>query len=993
MRNIFKLLFLLFAFQAAGQYEHKDNNVADRRPERVAFINATIMVSPGKRIDKGMMLIEKGRIVAVSSMIAIPKGYTVVDLNGYYLYPSFIELNSNYGLPEVKDNRPPSNTPQYQNERSGPYAWNEALKSEYQAHLEFGYDAKLSGEMRGNGFGLVLTHRRDGVARGTGALVSLGNGAHRDLVLLPDAGAFFSFNKGTSRQSYPNSLMGSVALLRQAWHDCQWYTDGGKEMGYNATLEALSKQQSLPYFFDSGHKLRSLLADQIGDEFGKQVIIFGSGDEYQRALEIKATRATLVLPLNFPDAYEVEDPFAALEVSLSQMKHWELAPSNAQIMFQNAIPFALTTNGLDAKKFWEKLRKAIERGLPASEALAALTTIPAKSIGMQDKIGSLESGKMAYFLIASGDLFEGEGNILENWTPTDRIIVKKWTNDPWNGEYDLKLDGKIWKMTVKGYPEKASVKVLDGDSTLKSSFSIDGKNITLSFQPQNGGEYRLSGWLDEAGITGNAKHSSGATHKWSAAKTNFKDEPKAPRKEEKQEELGPIIYPFVAHGWMEKPLAENIVIRNATVWTLEGEGKLEQADVWIRDGKIAGVGKNLAATGATEIDGTGMHISPGIIDEHSHIALLSVNEGSMNSSAEVRMYDAVNSEDINIYRQLAGGVTAAQLLHGSANPIGGQSALIKLRWGSAPMHMRIEGADGFIKFALGENVKQSNWGSNNTIRFPQTRMGVEQVYVNSFTRAKEYDALLKNANTGKKKKAVATVPIRRDLELEALAQILNSERFISCHSYVQSEINMLMKVAEDFDFRINTFTHILEGYKVADKMAAHGVGASTFSDWWAYKYEVKEAIPYNAALMTMAGVTTAINSDDPEMGRRLNQEAAKGITYGGMDEIEALKMVTLNPAILLHLDDRMGSIKVGKDADLVLWTDHPLSIYARVQCTWVDGIRYYDLERDRQMQQWIQVERQRLINKMRKVKAEGGDTQPPTPEDEHHWHCDDLTDF
>lgn len=993
MRDFIKLLFLLFAFQAFGQYEHKDNNVADKRPERVAFINATIVVSPAKTIEKGMMLVEKGRIVAVSNMVAIPKGYTVIDLNGYYLYPSFIELNSSYGLPDIKAERPTSNTPQYQSERNGPYAWNEALRSDYRAAQEFANNEKLATELRNNGFGVALTHRHDGVARGTGALVSLGSGPHRDLILLSDAAAFFSFNKGTSRQVYPNSLMGAVALLRQAWYDADWYEKGGKEMGYNATLEALATQRSLPYFFDSEHKLRTLLADQIGDEFDKQMVIFGSGDEYQRATEMKATGATLVLPINFPDAYDVENPYAALDVSLSQMKHWEMAPSNALLLYQNAVPFALSGKGVEAKKFWEKLRSAINRGLPASEALAALTTIPAKTVGMDGKIGTLDAGKMAFFLIASGDLFDGKGSILENWTPTDRIVVKRWSADPWNGEYALNIDDKSWKINISGYPESSKLKVMEGDSTLKSSFNIDGKSITISFQPLNGGEFRLVGWLDDLGMKGKAQHYGGKEWSWNAIKTNAGEQKKPSKKETKPEETGPIIYPFVANGWSEKPLAENVVIRNATVWTLEGEGKMEQADVWIRAGKIAGVGKNLAAAGATEIDGTGMHISPGIIDEHSHIALLSVNEGSMNSSAEVRMYDAINSEDINIYRQLSGGVTAAQLLHGSANPIGGQSALIKLRWGSAPMQMRIEGADGFIKFALGENVKQSNWGSNNTIRFPQTRMGVEQVYVNAFTRAREYDAMLKNASTGKKKKGVAEVPVRRDLELEALAEIINEKRFISCHSYVQSEINMLMKVAEDFDFRINTFTHILEGYKVADKMKAHGVGASTFSDWWAYKYEVKEAIPYNAALMTMAGVTTAINSDDPEMGRRLNQEAAKAVMYGGVDEIEALKMVTLNPAILLHLDSKMGSIKVGKDADLVLWTDHPLSIYARVQCTWVDGIRYYDVDKDREMQQWIQAERQRLINKMRKVKAEGGDTQPPAPEHEHHWHCDDLTDF
>ncbi|MEL7148489.1 MAG: amidohydrolase family protein, partial [Bacteroidota bacterium] len=389
----------------------------------------------------------------------------------------------------------------------------------------------------------------------------------------------------------------------------------------------------------------------------------------------------------------------------------------------------------------------------------------------------------------------------------------------------------------------------------------------------------------------------------------------------------------------------------------------------------------------------GKHLTSGIIDEHSHAALSGVNEGSHAVVAEVRMYDAIDAEDIDIYRQLAGGVTAAQLLHGSANPVGGQSALVKFRWGATPEEMKIDGADGFIKFALGENVKQSNWGDNNTIRFPQTRMGVEQVFADAFTKAQAYDAAWKKYNALPAKSKASAVAPRRDLQLEALAEIVNSQRFISCHSYVQSEINMLMKVAESFNFRVNTFTHILEGYKVADKMAEHGVGGSTFADWWAYKFEVKEAIPYNAALMQQAGVTVAINSDDAEMARRLNQEAAKTVKYGGMSEEDAWKTVTLNPAKLLHLDDRMGSVKVGKDADLVRWSDHPLSIYTKAEKTMVDGVIYFDVERDEQMRKEIASEKARLVNKMRGDKKAGKPTQKPSPRYKHNFHCEDMLMF
>ncbi len=357
----------------------------------------------------------------------------------------------------------------------------------------------------------------------------------------------------------------------------------------------------------------------------------------------------------------------------------------------------------------------------------------------------------------------------------------------------------------------------------------------------------------------------------------------------------------------------------------------------------------------------------------------------------MRIGDVVDPEDVTIYRQLAGGKTSTQLLHGSANTIGGQSALVKLRWGVAPEALKIKDAPGFIKFALGENVKQSNWGDLNTVRFPQTRMGVEQVIDEAFTRAHEYEKARAAYAKLSKKNQRRTVAPRRDLELDALVEILHGRRFITCHSYVQSEINMLIKAAERNGFRVNTFTHILEGYKVADKMKAHGANASTFSDWWAYKNEVKDAIPYNAAIMHDAGLNVAINSDDHEMARRLNQEAAKTVKYGGLSEEEALKLVTINPAKMLHLDDRLGSIKVGKDADLVLWSQHPLSIYARAERTYVDGRCYYSLDQDAALRTRRDQERARLVQKLLAAKRSGAATQPPKTKPQRRIDCEDFS--
>jgi imidazolonepropionase-like amidohydrolase len=314
--------------------------------------------------------------------------------------------------------------------------------------------------------------------------------------------------------------------------------------------------------------------------------------------------------------------------------------------------------------------------------------------------------------------------------------------------------------------------------------------------------------------------------------------------------------------------------------------------------------------------------------------------------------------------------------------------LIKLRWGANDDELKFQGAPGFIKFALGENVKRSGASSGNN-RFPDTRMGVEQVIADAFQRAKDYETEWKAADENNKKKGATPIVVRRDLELDALVEIMNSKRFITMHSYVQSEINAAMKVAERYGFRINTLTHILEGYKVADKMKAHGANASTFSDWWNYKVEVIDAIPYNAAIMSKVGVNVAINSDDAEMARRLNQEAAKSIKFGGLTEEEALKMVTINPAKMLRVDEKVGSIKVGKDADLVLWNDNPLSIYARSEKTIVDGIVYFDRDKEAEKQKAINAERMRIINKMIGEKRSGGPVGPAMPSMNIIMNCGD----
>jgi len=665
------------------------------------------------------------------------------------------------------------------------------------------------------------------------------------------------------------------------------------------------------------------------------------------------------------------------------MRNWNQAPTNPKVLSENGVNFALTTYKLEKpSEFNSKLRKAIKYGFDKTKALESLTTIPAEMLGQSDKIGTLKTGSYANFLITSGEVFEKKTTLFENWVQGTKNVINPMNQKDIRGTYTLTISGKTYDIVLSGELKKIKSKVKIDTLKYPSKFTYKDHWITLSFTDEATKEIYNSTAIikkDTDNISGKLLLPNGRETTFTAIKQALSKEVKDKDQEDKNSseeiEIVPITYPNVGYGFREIPKKQTILFKNATVWTNEAEGILTETDVLVKNGKIAKIGNNLKSNGALEIDATSKHLTSGIIDEHSHIALSSINEGGQNSSAEVSVGDALNPEDMNLYYNLAGGVTTIQLLHGSANPIGGRSAIIKPRWGADANGLLYEGAPKFIKFALGENVKQSNWQSFN--RFPQTRMGVEQMYVNYFSRAKEYEALKKNGK-----------PFRYDEEMEVIVEILNGERFISCHSYVQSEINMLMKVAERFDFRINTFTHILEGFKVADKMKVHGVGGSTFSDWWAYKYEVIDAIPYNAAIMHNAGITVAINSDDAEMARRLNQEAAKSVKYGGMTEEDAWKMVTLNPAKLLHLDNEVGSVKEGKVADLVLWSNNPLSIYAKAEKTIIDGAIYFDIEKDKQKRIAIKAERNKLINLMRNEKSDGGKKKKPSKKKRKIYTCE-----
>ena len=1043
-----------FAHVAFAQNTFPVNGIAEPANQSYAFINAMIVKDANTVLTNATMTIRDRKISAVGTNIPIPADALIIDCKGKYIYPSFIDIYSDYGIAvpqRIGTGFNFNSPPQITSATKGAYGWNQAIKPQVNGAELFSVDDVKAGPLREAGFGTVSTHQKDGIARGTAVVATLAKLPDNIVVMKEKAAAHFSFSKGTSSQTYPQSLMGSIALLRQTYLDAEWYKNlstgqAGKRAGEgtNLSLQAWNENKNLPQIFEANDKWNDIRADRIGDEFGIQYIIKGGGNEYQRVKEIAATKASYIISLNFPQAMDADDPNDARYITLADMKHWEMAPGNAAALEKAGIPFCITAAELsDLKTFMANLRRAIDAGLSETKALEALTKTPASLLNIYDKVGSLEAGKLANFLITSGPVFREKTTIIQNWIQGEKYIIKNDAVNNIAGTYKLEVNSSTGKMNYTLDVKNSNEAKIYSNDTLTTKFSSDGKLVKINFSPvaevkqkkvavdsavradagkdkmvvtanpkkitdssnvadevkigddkkpvdesrsklgggkplpqvNIGPSIKLSGVSNGNIWQGNGVDTSGNMLVWTATLIKA-TEPKTDSVKKKDIPfVGKVTYPFNGYGWEEMPKPENILIKNATVWTNEKENKLFNADVLVVNGKIAQIGKNLSAGNAKIIDGTGKHLTPGIIDEHSHIAASSINEGGQSVSSEVRIGDNLNPEDVNIYRQLSGGVTTSHILHGSANTIGGQTQLIKLRYGANDEGLKFAGADPFIKFALGENVKRTTSPNNN--RFPDTRMGVEEVLTDAFTRAKDYE------NT------IGKPGFRRDLELDALVEILNKKRFITCHSYVQSEIIAMMTVAEKFGFTLNTFTHILEGYKVADRMKAHGANASTFSDWWNYKQEVVDAIPQNASIMQRMGLNVAINSDDAEMARRLNQEAAKSIKYAGMSEEDALKMVTLNPAIMLHVNDKVGSIKVGKDADLVLWTDNPLSIYAKAQTTIVDGIIYFDRDRDSELRERIKKERNRLVQKISGAKKGGIPVTQGVSAKEILLHCEE----
>ncbi|MDB6121784.1 MAG: amidohydrolase [Pedosphaera sp.] len=915
-----------------------------------ALVDAKVVVKPGETLDSATIIIRDGYIEQVGKDITPPADARVWNMKGMTIYAGFIDPylaleNKNEEKPDKKDLGLTGGgikffgiNPQ-QRETEGPGYEVGVVTPERRMVRTFSPDPRAIEKLRELGFTTANIVPGKGIIRGTSAFVALSDAEPNRAIIKPDVFQHVAFDLENRKEDvYPESFMGVIAVVRQSFFDAQHYlldqADYQKHANtrprpaFNLAKEALAPatEKKMHVVFEPRDALLMDRAIRIAHELDLNFYMVSSGQEWRRPELAKAAGVPFIVPLNFPVLPKMPNDDDWSQVDLDELRAWDWASENAAVLRNQGLEIALTTYGLTEKKdFRKNVRLAVDRGLSETNALAALTTVPAKLCGLDNLLGTIEPGKQANLTVVNGKgYFDPEAKVQSVW-----------------------IDGRFYR--VPSEPEEG-----------KEEKDTKAEEKKEGVKPET----------PEEGDPNKPKPDTKVEAKTSTKEDKPKDDKKQEEKEKKLAKLKELQKrlahpPLEGRGVISNPPA--LLIRNATLWTCGPQGKLEHADLFVQDGKIQRIGAHLfenkdVPEKTTVIKGDGLNITPGLIDCHSHSMIIGdVNESTLPSSAMVRIGDVVNSDTDNIYEQLAGGLTVANQLHGSANPIGGQNCVIKLRDGEAPEDLKFAAAPQGIKFALGENVKQSNWGDKAVTRFPQTRMGVQTFFANRFTAAQQY---LKEWADFNKSGGLAP---RRDLELEAIGEIIQGKRLIHCHSYRQDEILMLMRLMEQFGVKIGTFQHVLEGYKVADEIAKHGAGGSTFADWWAYKVEVYDAIPYNASLMRDRGVLVSLNSDSSDLARHLNLEAAKSVKFGGTSEEEALKFVTLNPAKQLRIDQRVGSLEPGKDADFVLWSKNPLDSGTVCLETWIEGKKYFDYSLEPARAKALATERNDLIAKAKKL--------------------------
>ncbi|VTR94697.1 amidohydrolase : Amidohydrolase, imidazolonepropionase OS=Singulisphaera acidiphila (strain ATCC BAA-1392 / DSM 18658 / VKM B-2454 / MOB10) GN=Sinac_5563 PE=4 SV=1: Amidohydro_4: Amidohydro_4: Amidohydro_4 [Gemmata massiliana] len=889
-------------------------NSADLRPTAYAIRDARVVTEAGTVLPKATVVVRDGLIAAVGPDVTVPPDALVTEGKGLTVYPGFIDAGSTRGF-DATLRRSLGGPPAAEDMAADPLVATKpdnrkGVTPEFATQTALKLDEEAVAPWRRVGFTAHLVAPDGGYFSGTSTLVSLSGSVPRDAILRAPVALHARFGRVVGGE-YPVALMGVIAHGRQAMLDAGWLKrqwaayeargKTGKRPAADPCLEALwpALDGKLPVAFeaDSADEIHRVL--DFAAEFKLKPMIVGGRSAWKVVDRLAKEKVSVVLRLDFATAPEREaDLPVRVREDRERVRKEEVAC--ASVLHKAGVPFAFTTQGLAVNRFRENVRKVIAAGLPADVALAALTSTAADILGVAPQVGRISKGRAAHLVVCDGDFDASATKYKFAFADGVRFDLESATPPAGSGGSEPIVPKK------GGRPRPMT----DPDTTPAP------KNPTPAPSPTPKGPAGGGGGPTADRNTPSFVADALRAIVLALGSDRATTEIEADRKPT-----------FKTSG--------DVLVRGATVIT--GAGKtLPRADILVRGGKIRAIGTDLAAEkGVPVLDAEGMFVMAGIIDTHSHFAISGgVNEGSLSVVPEVRVRDVIDSEDVQIYRALGGGVTMARLLHGSANVIGGQDAVIKMKYGRPAREMLVADAPRGVKFALGENVKRTDG------RFPNSRLGVEAVLVRAFTEAQTYRKKWADYEASKGGSDPLPEP-RRDLRLEALADVLAGDLRVHSHCYRSDEILMLLRVAERFGVKIRSLQHVLEGYKVAPEIAAHGASVSLFSDWWAYKIEAFDAIPYGAKLLQDAGATVCLKSDDNELMRHLNQEAAKLVKYCGFTPEEAIHAITLNPAKQLGLDGRLGTIEVGKDADLAIFTGHPLNSYARCEMTLVEGEVYF----------------------------------------------------
>jgi len=979
-------------------------------PPFYAVENVRVAIGNGEVIDGATVLVSEGLIENVGVGLEVPADAWRVDGTDLLLLPGLIDSMTDFGLGGGGDGSsgtgggPGSRGPVVMGPEDRP------LTTPWVRAAEAVSDERRAEKWREIGFTSVVTAPSKGIFPGQAAFLNLSEGEPEEQIVEASVAQRIQLETSGGFRSYPSSLMGILSYVEQVFADVDHYEAnnrrydesalGRERPAFDRALAPLAASRSSRQpFIIPGQPGRELdRALTLIDRIGVQGILYGAHGAYERLDALAQAGVPVIVSLDWPEEGNDRDPDA--DTPYPELYHRHMSPKVPGLLAGRGLPFSFSSAGISSgSDVQTAIRTAVENGLSDASALKALTMDAAALFGLDDRLGTVERGKIANLVLATDYPWVEGAEVRTVFVDGHKYEVAE-EEEP--GEEPSSDVSGTWQITMQspgGAAEMTAELEMSEDGDVEGEISSERGTTAIDDGKMSGDLLRFETTREMGGreVTGSwslTVEGEALEGSMSAGPMSMDVMGERTAANEKSDESDEEDEPEVSAEELAEVMAlyrgpvrtmTSYAITNATVWTGLSE-PIENGVVVVEDGRITAVGDEVVVPDGVEtIDAEGGALIPGIIDAHSHIAIEGgVNEGTLAVTAIVAIGDVINPDDIGIYRALAGGVTTVNLLHGSANPIGGQNAVAKLRWGMDAEGMKFEGSTPGIKFALGENPKRSNF-SNPAIpsRYPQTRMGVMDVIREAFIEAERYrsdwqayESALESAK-GKRRGRSAEPPPeapRRDLKLETLVEILEGERLVHSHSYRADEILQLLRLAEEFGFRIGTLQHVLEGYKIADEIAEHGAGASTFSDWWGYKVEAYDAIPHNAALMIERGVVVSINSDSGEEMRHLNQEAAKAVKWGGLSPVEALKLVTLNPAIQLGIDDRVGSIEVGKEADLVLYDGDPLSSRSVVQRTFVDGDLYFDRTADAMRQARINEIKVRLLGEDESDDAESPDS-------------------